>query len=213
MKRIVAGRASTRGFSIVEPLVLVVILAVVISGTGLLLNMVNRSSTNARLQIKLNEDIESDLSLVRQLADRLTCCSGTCIVATLDANGLATFASVDSGTAGSSCATNNPRNSSFFFPTKDNLATASPISPTSSAREPDAVTELCDPSVAANNTAMLTPLLNAVNALPNPPSGQAFTRTAAIQPNKVLRVSYTDTTNNRVTRVVNVVPQMANFCT
>jgi type II secretory pathway pseudopilin PulG len=201
------------GFTIVEPLILLVMLLIVSSGTSVLINSINRSSVSARLQIKINEDIESDIATVRSVADRLTCCSGTCLVATLNAaTGLATFPSVDSGTATASCATNTPRNSAFFFPTRDDTTTASPIAPSTSAREPDAVTEFC-----ANNTTtspVMTPLLTAVNALPNPLAAQNITRVVSIQPNKVLRVIYRETVpTTRDLRLISIVPPMANFCT
>lgn len=201
------------GFTIVEPLILLVMLLIVSSGTSVLIDSINRSSVSARLQIKINEDIESDIATVRGVADRLTCCSGTCLVATLNgATGLATFPSVDSGTTTSSCATNNPRNSAFFFPTRDDTTTASPIPGSTSAREPDAVTEFC-----ANNTVtspVMTPLLTAVNALPNPLAAQNITRVVSIQPNKVLRVIYRETVpTTRDLRLISIVPPMANFCT
>ena len=199
------------GFTIVEPLILFVVLLIVSSGTAVMIDSINRNATNSRLQIKVNEDIESDIATVRGVADRLTCCSGTCVVATLNASGLATFPSVDTGTATSSCATNNPRSGAFFFPTRDDITTTGVIAPTTSAREPDAVTQVCSDNTVTSP--LMTPLLTAVNALPNPPAGQNFYRAAAIQQGKVLRVTYTDTINSTVARVVNIVPPMANFCT
>ncbi|MEA5410514.1 hypothetical protein VB737_01920 [Synechococcus sp. BA-120 BA3] len=201
------------GFTIVEPLILLVMLLIVSSGTSVLIDSINRSSVSARLQIKINEDIESDIATVRGVADRLTCCSGTCLVATLNAaTGLATFPSRDSGTATASCLTNNPRSSAFFFPTEDDTTTSSPIPGSTSAREPDAVTEFC-----ANNTTtspVMTPLLTAVNALPNPLAARNINRVVSIQPNKVLRVIYRETVPTaRDLRLISIVPPMANFCT
>lgn len=174
------------------------------------MDSINRNAANARLEIKISEDIQSDIANVRAVADLLTCCSGTCVVATINSvTGLATFAS---GTATSSCATNNPRSSAFFFPTRDDTTTTSPLAPSSSAREPDAVTELC-----ANNTVtspVMTPLLTAVNALSNPLASQNINRVASIQENKVLRVIYRQTVpTNRDLLLINIVPPMANFCT
>jgi hypothetical protein len=188
-------------------------LLIVSAGTSVLIESINRNSVNARQQIKVSEDIESDIAVVRGVADRLTCCSGTCLVATINAaDGLATFPSVDTGTATSSCATTNPRSSAFFFPTRDDTTTTAPIAPSSSAREPDAVTELC-----ANNTVtspVMTPLLTAVNALPNPLAARNINRVVTIQPNKVLRVIYRETVPaNRDLRLISIVPPMANFCT
>ncbi|MCP9797568.1 hypothetical protein [Cyanobium sp. Lug-B] len=204
---------AANGFTIVEPVILMVMLVIISAGTSVLIDSINRNSVNARLQIKVSEDIESDIATVRGVADRLTCCSGTCLVATINAaTGLATFPSIDSGTATSSCATNNPRNGAFFFPTRDDTTTTAPNAPSSSAREPDAVTEFC-----ANNTVtspVMTPLLTAVNALPNPLAAQNITRVVSIQPNKVLRVIYRETVpTTRDLRLISIVPPMANFCT
>lgn len=204
---------AAEGFTIVEPVILMVMLVIISAGTSVLIDSINRNSVNARLQIKVSEDIESDIATVRGVADRLTCCSGTCLVATINAaTGLATFPSIDSGTATSSCATNNPRNGAFFFPTRDDTTTTAPIAPSTSAREPDAVTEFC-----ANNTVtspVMTPLLTAVNALPNPLAAQNITRVVSIQTNKVLRVIYRENTvPPRDLRLISIVPPMANFCT
>jgi type II secretory pathway pseudopilin PulG len=200
------------GFTIVEPVILMVMLVIITAGTSVLIESINRNSVNARLQIKVSEDIESDIATVRAVADRLTCCSGTCLVATINAaTGLATFPSIDSGTATSSCATNNPRNGAFFFPTRDDTTTTAPIAPSSSAREPDAVTELCNST--ANPSPVMTPLLTAVNALPNPLAAQNITRVVDSQ-YKVLRVIYRENTvPPRHLRLISIVPPMANFCT
>ncbi len=200
------------GFTIIEPVFLIVMLIIISAGTSVLIDSINRNSVSTRQQIKVSEDIESDIATVRGVADRLTCCSGTCVVATLNATtGLATFPSVDSGTATSSCATNNPRNSAFFFPTRDDTTTTTPIAPSTSAREPDAVTELCNST--AEPSPVMTPLLTAVNALPNPLAARNIARVVSSQ-NKVLRVIYRENTvPPRDLRLISIVPPMANFCT
>ena len=59
----------------------------------------------------------------------------------------------------------------------------------------------------------MTPLLTAVNALPNPLAAQNITRVVSSQ-NKVLRVIYRETVpTTRDLRLVSIVPPMANFCT
>ena len=207
------SQKSEEGFTVVEPVILMVMLLIIGAGTSVMMDSINRSSLNTRREIKVNEDIESDIATIRGVADRLTCCSGTCVVATLNATtGLATFPSIDSGTATSSCATNNPRSSAFFFPTRDNTTTTAPIAPSTSAREPDAVTEFCADN--SDTSPVMTPLETAVNALPNPLAAQNINRVVSIQPNKVLRVIYQETTpTTRDLRLISIVPPMANFCT
>jgi hypothetical protein len=60
--------------------------------------------------------------------------------------------------------------------------------------EPDVVGTICSP---ANNTAFLTPLKTAIDAVAVPTGVQ---RTTQIEPNRLLRVTYVTTADNRVKR-------------
>jgi type II secretory pathway pseudopilin PulG len=189
------GRGSeAAGFTIIEPLVLVVLLSIVVSGTALVLTSVNRSSAEARRVVTMNQEIDSNLAEINQLSRRLTCCSSVCTVTPPT-----TF-----GTT-ANCATNNPLDSRYFYPQRDDPATTGTIAGTSpaTADERAAVDQLCA------SGAFMTPLLTAVNALTQP---AGVTRTATAQANNTIRVIYNDDVNGRVTRVANVTPPMARWC-
>jgi hypothetical protein len=83
---------------------------------------------------------------------------------------------------------------------------------TTSPKEPDAVDQLCS---VANNTVFMTPLRNAVDAVAVP-AGSNFTReTEILDPTiavHILQVRYRDTIDDRVVRVANILPPMANWC-
>ncbi|MEA5475759.1 type II secretion system protein [Synechococcus sp. CCY9201] len=202
-----------QGFTILEVIVLIVILALTSSVTAIALTSANRMTRSARLEVKMNEDIQSFISEVRQIGDMYTCCSGTCSVTPPAAS-----ATVDGGNATSSCATNNPRDDRYFFPYQDNPATTGALmsmtcqvggATVPCAREPDAITEVCK---SANNTAFMTPLKTAVDAIQAPANTSVATTIPTPPPPHVLRITITDTVNNRTARVYNLVPPMSRWC-
>ncbi|WP_411876638.1 hypothetical protein [Vulcanococcus limneticus] len=189
-----------------------VVLALAVSASALVLNSASRMAASHRDQIALNENIESFLAQAAALGDSYTCCSGVCTTTPPAAS-----ATQDGGNANSSCATNNPRDDRYFFPFQDNPTTTSAlfglntcrvggVSGQPCNREPDAVTEVCkDPNV----NLLLGPLKTAIDALAVPPNAGV---TTAIQPSKTIRITITDTINNRVARVYDLYPPMARFC-
>lgn len=184
------------GFGITEPLVLLVLLMLAMSGTGLMMASIASSATRSARTQALEENINSDLASIRQLSERFTCCSGTCT----------TTPPTSFGTATSSCATNDPRDDRYFFPQRDDPGTTTNLPGTTTPREPDAVDQLCD---ASNNTAFLTPLKTAIDALPVPAGA---TRTTTIQPARLVRITYTDTALARTVRVAQLMPPMGLWC-
>ncbi len=192
----VSSPAGSKGFSVIESVVTAILLAIVVSGSAVLMSSVNRSSTRSDTLVTLDSAIDSDLATIRDLSVRFTCCSGVCTVA----------APTNFATSTSACATDDPRNDRYYFPQRDDTSTTANFANTTTAREPDAVGQLC-----ANNNVFLAPLQTAVNALPVPAGA---TRTTTIRPNRILEVSYTNITEtpNRVVRVVNILPPMANWC-
>ena len=202
---------SSQGFTLIEVVVLVVILAFASSATALALISANRMTTSARLEVKMNEDIQSFLSEVEQIGDLYTCCSGACSITPPAAS-----ATVDGGNATSSCATNNPRDDRYFFPYQDNPATTGALmsmscqvggSTVPCAREPEAITEVCKP---ANNTAFMTPLKTAIDAIQDPVNTSVDT---IIKPSHILQITFRDTiNNNRIARVYNFSPPMSRWC-
>ena len=191
-----ASRMGEEGFSILESVVTAILLAIVVSGSAILLSSVNRSSGRSDTLVALDSAIDSNLAQIKDLSVRLTCCSGACTLTP----------PTNFGTSTSACATDDPRDDRYYFPQRDDTSTTANFAGTTTAREPDAVGQLCLP---ANNTAFMTPLKDAVDAL-SVPAGA--TRTTTIQPNHILEVSFTDTMDSRVVRVANVRPSMANWC-
>lgn len=187
-----------QGIGIVEPLVLTVMLVLVVGSTALVLNSINRRTISTQQQVVMQASIDDNLRQIKTLARQFTCCSGVCTTT------IPTSFGVVSG-ATQPCATDNPLDDRYYFPQVDLASTTANFPNTTTSSEQIAVEQLC-----ANNTAFMTPFQAAVNALPQPVNA---TRTTAIQPERILRVTFTDNnSNNRVTRVENIIPQMAYYC-
>ena len=190
--------SAEQGIGIVEPLVLTVMLAIVIGSTALVFNSINRRTISTQQQVVMQASIDDNLRQIKTLARRYTCCSGVCTTT------IPTTFDVVSGTT-QPCATNNPLDDRYYFPQVDLTSTTANFPNTTTSSEPIAVEQLC-----ANNMAFLTPFQTAVNALPQPVNA---TRATTIQPERILRVTFTDNnSNNRVVRVENIIPHMAYFC-
>ncbi len=190
-----SGRAGQDGFSILESVVTALLLAIAVSGSAALLSSVNRMATRADSIEELNTAIDSNLTAIRNISTRFTCCSGICSTATPTTYG-----------STSACATNDPRDDRYYFPQMDVATTTVNFPNTTTSKEPEAVDQLC---AAANNTVFMTPLKTAVDALPVPADS---TRVSTIRPNHILEVSYTDTIDNRVVRIANITPPASHWC-
>ena len=187
-----------QGIGIVEPLVLTVMLVLVVGSTALVFNSINRRTISTQQQVEMQASIDDNLRQIKTLARRYTCCSGVCTTT------IPTSFGVVSGTT-QPCATDNPLDDRYFFPQVDLASTTANFPNTTTSSEQVAVQQLC-----SNNTAFLTPFQTAVDALDQPINA---TRTTTIQPDRILRVTFTDNnSNNRVTRVENIIPHMAYFC-
>ena len=152
--------------------------------------VVNRSVRTSSQLDAMASGIDSDLAAIRLLSRRYTCCSGTCV----------TTPPVSFGDT-KPCAVNNPDSPRYFFPQLDDPTTLQVV-------EPEVVTTICS---AENNTAFLTPLKTSVDAMASvAPNTQ---RTTVIDANRVLRITYRSTADNRRLRVALVVPPMAHWCT
>lgn len=201
------------GFGLIEILVMTVVIAVAASGSALILNSASRMAASHRQQIALSENIESYLAQAAALGDSYTCCAGSCTTTPPAAS-----ATVDGGDTTSACATSNPRDDRYFFPVQDdpdtttalfglNTCTVGGSTNQACSREPDAVTEVCK---ITNVNLLLGPLKTAVDIL-TPPANTS--RATEIQTTiKTLRITVTDTANNRVARVFDLYPPMSRFC-
>jgi len=205
MKRFLRDRlnaipSSDQGIGILESLVLTVMLMIVVSSTATIFNSINRRTLSTQQQVVMQASIDDNLSQIKTLARRFTCCSGVCTTVPPTSFG------VVSGVT-QPCATNNPLDDRYYFPQVDLTSTTANFPNTTTSSEPIAVEQLC---AASNNTAFMTPFRNAVDGLGQPVNA---TRTTAIQAERILRVTFTDNnSNNRVTRVENIIPHMAYHC-
>jgi len=187
-----------QGSSIVEALVLAVMITIVLASTASIFNGISRRTVSTQQQVLMQASIDDNIRQIKTLARRFTCCSGVCTVTPPT-----TFGVVSGVTQ--PCATNNPLDDRYYFPQVDLASTTANFPNTTTPSEPIAVEQLC-----ANNANFMTPFRTAVNAVPQPENA---TRTTTIQPDRVLRVTFTDNNNNnREVRVENIIPQMAYFC-
>lgn len=205
------GRGASQeqsGFTVVEPLIVSVIVVLVIAASATQILIANRRFIASQQRIEMNRQIDTNLQLIKDLARKYTCCSGTCTTTPpLPAN-------TQTGTGGAStksCVTTDWRSRNYYYPARDdpnttaNIAGTNPLTPS----EPNAVDQICQ---TANNTAFMTPFQTAVTTSAPVPGGVSWTRATTIQSEKILQVVYTDSINNVVIRTAYVRPVMASYC-
>lgn len=191
-------KANDSGFTILEALLVVVIIGIAAAASSTMFTVALRGLNDTRTTYSVQASIEANKALIDQLARDFTCCSGIC-----------TTTPPASGTFGANlpCATNNPNDDRYYFPQLDDPSTTANITNTTTPSEPIAVDQRC---LAANNTAFMTPLKTAIDALTQPTP--ATRNAAVILDYKMLRVDFTEPSANTVVRSLYVKPRMANFC-
>lgn len=194
--------APGQGFTLAEPLVFIVLMALTVAGAAAMITISSRGTIGARIQSQQATAIEDDLNSIKQLSERFTCCTGTC---TTEAP------PVDSVGPDRVCATSNPQQDEYYFPQRA-------ITPENSATpeleaEPDRVDDLCS---SDQNAAFLGPLQSAIDAITQP---SGLSRSSAIAnginglPIHLIQITYrSGTAAGPILRVVNIVPPMANYC-
>jgi type II secretory pathway pseudopilin PulG len=203
-------RRASSGFTIVETLVasLIVVLTIVSSAT--LVTIANRRAISTRQLVEMQRSIDDNISEIKVLARRYTCCSGVCTTASP-----ATISTTTPPAAPNApCLTRDWRSSSYYYPAMDLPTTTLPFANTTTSSEPSAVDQLCDNPTNISPDPFMTPFQDAVNLVSTAQlTASNVTRATEIQSDKVLRVTFTDTINNRVARQVYIRPTMASFCT
>jgi len=193
-----------QAFTLLDPLVFVILLSIVVTGTATLIVMVSHTSADSRREVAMNQAIDSNIADINSLSRTLTCCAG---YPPVGGGSICTVTPPPAGTFGANfnCATNNPLDPHYFYPQRDDPATTTSIIGTNPATTDErvAVDQLCA------NGAFLSPLLTAINALPVPLN---MVRNTTVQANNSLMVVFTDTINNRDARVVSVTPPMSRWC-
>ena len=180
------------------------IVVLVMASSAVLLAVANRRTVSTRQLVEMQRVVDDNVRQIKVLGRRYTCCSGVC---TTD---LPTTVSTTTPPAAPNapCLTRDWRNSGYYFPAMDLASTATAFPNTTTSSEPLAVEQTC-----LNNTNFMTPFQTAVNTVATDVLTNAgVTRATTIQDNKVLRVTFTDTINNRVIRQVYVRPTMASYC-
>jgi type II secretory pathway pseudopilin PulG len=199
------SRRASSGFTIVETLVASVLVVLTMVSSATLVTIANRRAISTRQLVEMQRSIDDNISEIKVLARRYTCCSGVCTTASP-----ATISTTTPPAAPNApCLTRDWRSSSYYYPAMDLPTTTLPFANTTTSSEPSAVDQLC-----RNNNNFMTPFQNAVNLVSSAQlTASSVTRATEIQSDKVLRVTFTDTINNRVARQVYIRPTMASFCT
>lgn len=194
-----ATRLPVSGFSLTEPLVLVLMLTVAMLAAAVIFSSAMRSFTTSLNVTRMETAIDQNMAQINQLSREFTCCSGTCTTTKPTTFG-----------ATQACATDNPRDDRYYFPQLDVSTTTTNFANTTTSVEPAAVDQICS---LANNTNFMTPFQTAVDATAQP---SPATRSTRIKSDSLhaLEVTFSESANNttRVIRSVIVVPVMANYC-
>jgi len=185
------------GFSLSEPMVLLVMLTMAMLAAASIFSSAMRSFTTSRKLSEMEIAIDENISEIKKISREFTCCSGTCNVPSKPFT--------DHG-SGKPCATDNIRDDRYYFPQLDLASTTTNFPNTTTSVEPAAIDQICS---VANNTNFMTPFKTAVDAKP---VALPVTRTTTIKTDSIhtLEVTYNDA--GRVIRSLVVVPVMANYC-
>jgi len=180
-----AGSADT-GFTLVEILVATVILIVATTGITSAINFSNRSTILTEASSRDSAAIDTNVSEILGLAERFTCCSGTC---TSDATAISAAGAKCTGTFG---------DANYYFPS---------ILP---ANQADLSNFLSRCQATTSN--LVTPLITEITAAIAAPPG--ITRTIIADSDlpattHTIRITYT---GNNISRVVKIVPTVAVWC-
>lgn len=175
----------TKGFSLVEVLVSIAILGVLGAGVATILGGGNTALIGTRGINQLEEAVDQDLARIKDIAFRMTCCSGTC---TTEA-GLSSPCSIDTATE------------TYYPPGKQNYYFPDSILDTSETAI-DAFEAKC------NNGTLVTELVSLIGTtnLPLGVSRQFDTTHAA---SHRLTVTYSGTNTSRS---YTLVPTLAAWC-
>lgn len=180
-------RHPQNAFTLTEVMVAAALAALIGSIVASLFSVTTRSTTSTTAAANTLSAIDSDISRIKQIAETLTCCPGSCTTTV-------TSTDVSSG----KCGGNTPGLSNYYWPLQ--------------AADITTFTTACDAS--SSNGAIETAMLSAINALPQPAGA---TRTAVVDEISAhrIRVTYTGTTGQGgsfVNRTIKIVPTVSGFC-
>ncbi|KEF41342.1 MAG: hypothetical protein ER33_11885 [Cyanobium sp. CACIAM 14] len=176
------GSPPGTGFTLVEILVGAVLLAIVGSLTALVFSVSNRSTVSSTAIANANAAIDTDVSRIKEVAERFTCCSGTC---TADATAIAT--AVAAGTCAGSVG-----DSTYYFP-----------------QNPDTNTTATANFTSACASGLTTNLISQIPAASLPAGISRAVQDDGDATARRIRITYT---GGGVNRVVKIVPTVASWC-
>jgi len=180
---------ASAGFTLVEILIGVVLLALVASGSAVLIMVANTMLGTSTSRNNAQAAIDSDIARARKLAEDYTCCPGSC---TVDP------ATITNARASGQCV-GNANDSTYYFPQKDTV------------QNPD-VTSF---SAACANGTVTDNLITAIQAQG---TLSDITRTVAVDDANDLtahriRITYDGSGGSAgINRVVKLVPTVAAWC-
>jgi prepilin-type N-terminal cleavage/methylation domain-containing protein len=191
---------SSEGFSLVELLVGMVLVAIASAGSALVLISSNNTLQTARTNDRSEALIDDDVARMQELSTRLTCCSGACTT---------TPATVPSPATAVCLTGASPGDKGYYYPVINAGESAPFLENPATATPPG----LC------NNGGIGNAMVTAMNASGNAPDADftaaGLSRTparvdAADGRNHLVRVTYSSGLVSR--RVVYVLPPAASWC-
>jgi prepilin-type N-terminal cleavage/methylation domain-containing protein len=175
----------SRGFSLVEVLVSIVILGVLGAGVATILTGGNTALIGTRSTNQLEEAVDQDLARIKDVAFRMTCCSGSC--------------TTDSGRT-SPCSI-DPSTNTYYTPGKQNYYFPSSTLDTGET----AITAF---TAKCNNGTLVTELVSLIGNA-SLPSGISRTFNTSQAASHRLTVAYSGAT---ASRSYTLVPTLAAWC-
>lgn len=191
------SQSPPNGFTLVELIIAAILLAVVGSAAGILSNVATRSIINTTTTANSSSAIDSDIAQIREIAERYTCCAGTC---TSNPTTISTY--ISNGT----CQGATNRDSTYYFP----------VSTTDASRtNADAFAALC----TNTNGSILDQLVTDIGtyapiATSLTPTGvtRNITKNLGNPPTNTLTITYSNTALATTSRIVTIRPTVADWC-
>lgn len=175
----------SRGFSLVEVLVSIVILGVLGAGVATILTGGNTALIGTRSTNQLEEAVDQDLARIKDVAFKMTCCSGSC--------------TTDSGRT-SPCSI-DPSTNTYYIPGKQNYYFPSSTLDTGE-------TAIAAFTAKCNNGTLVTELVSLIGNA-SLPSGISRTFNTSQAASHRLTVAYSGAT---ASRSYTLVPTLAAWC-
>jgi prepilin-type N-terminal cleavage/methylation domain-containing protein len=174
-----------QGFSLVEILISAVIVGILGAGVAAILSSGNTAFVRTRGSNLLEQTIDTDLSQIKDVAFRMTCCSGSCTT----------------GSALSSPCSTDPSTNTFYKPGQQNYYFPDPTL--------DANESAINSFVTRCNSGTLVSSLTGLMGLSSLPSGITRQFDTSQESSHRLTVIYSD---GQQSRAYTVVPTVAAWC-